>query len=235
MKLVQLALVMAVGGGLVYGGVQLSNSPALSLRTIELAGGTQGKLTVSQVMKAGRITKGRNLLKFSTGEAARRIETLPWVLSARVERIYPSKLRIKVVERTPTVVAEVGGSRFLVDNEGVVLEQGDAGLIHISELPLEGVVAGDRIKLIQFVHSMRILASLPPALRERLNSLRARTLDRITLELTDGTIVIYGAADQLAAKNYAAQKLLERYDGEGKILATVDVRAPSRPAVLVKP
>ncbi|MGI8427590.1 MAG: cell division protein FtsQ/DivIB [Actinomycetota bacterium] len=235
MKLLKLLLIMAVGGGLVYGGIQLLNSPALSLKTIELTGATQEKVTVAEVTAAGRISKGRNLLEISTTGTARRIETIPWIQSAKVERIYPSKIRIEVALRTPAIVAVAASTPFIVDREGVVLEKGEAGLVHLLEMPLESLGPGDRIKLDQFVHSMRIFASLPPELREKLVVIRAPSLDRITLELTEGTRIIYGAAERLTAKNYSARRLLERYDGQGKILTSIDVRAPSRPAVLVRP
>jgi len=59
----------------------------------------------------------------------------------------------------------------------------------------------------------------------------APTLERISLKLTDGTIVRYGAAEDIADKNAVLAAVLKRIRAEGLPAAYVDVRVPSAPAI----
>jgi cell division septal protein FtsQ len=64
-----------------------------------------------------------NILTLSLDDKRRRIESIPWVHSAVVSRVYPHRLLVHVVERTPVAFANVGGSIKLVDSEGTLLEK----------------------------------------------------------------------------------------------------------------
>lgn len=52
----------------------------------------------------------------------RRVDSIPWVASSTLERIFPHRLRITIVERTPVAFAEVNGGIELVDQDGVFLQ-----------------------------------------------------------------------------------------------------------------
>lgn len=234
MKLWKAVLALLAAAGLFYGGVIAAESPALSLKKVEVIGNSSGKVRASDVVSAGGLSRGIRLLELPTEKTARRIESLPWVSDAHVERILPSSIRVTIKERRPAYVAMEGLTPWLVDEAGVVLEQADRGLIHLWDLPLPPLRPGLKLDLRQFDHVVRILDSLPSALRTRLDRVGAASVDRITLQLTDGTAVIYGAAEEMSDKNYAARALLERYDAQGIPVETVDVRVPSRPAVKPK-
>ncbi|HEV2417141.1 MAG TPA: FtsQ-type POTRA domain-containing protein [Terriglobia bacterium] len=51
-----------------------------------------------------------------------RVDFIPWVESATIERMFPNRLRITVVERTPVAYAQVNGSIELVDQNGIFLQ-----------------------------------------------------------------------------------------------------------------
>lgn len=66
-----------------------------------------------------------NVLQLSLDELRRRVESIAWVRSAVLNRIYPHRLFVHVVERTPVAFANVGGRIELVDGDGVLLEKPD--------------------------------------------------------------------------------------------------------------
>jgi cell division protein FtsQ len=66
-----------------------------------------------------------NLFRFSLDEKRRRVESIAWVRSAVLNRVYPHHLVLHVVERTPVAFANVGGRIELVDGDGVLLEKPD--------------------------------------------------------------------------------------------------------------
>lgn len=92
-----------------------------------------------EVLTVGELGEGDNIYALDLQEVAGRIETMPWIKRARVQRKPPSRLEIVVVERRRLAWLDAG--RVLaVDGEGVVLpgeryaEEGRADL----DLPLVG-------------------------------------------------------------------------------------------------
>jgi cell division protein FtsQ len=51
------------------------------------------------------------------------VEAIAWVRSAALTRVFPNRLVVRVVERTPVAFANVGGHVGLVDNDGVLLDK----------------------------------------------------------------------------------------------------------------
>lgn len=62
-----------------------------------------------------------SLVGFNPDEARQRIESLPWVASASVRKIYPATLEVKIVERTPFAIWQHGSRLTLVQKDGRVI------------------------------------------------------------------------------------------------------------------
>ena len=62
-----------------------------------------------------------SLIGFDPDEARARIESLPWVESAAVRKVYPATLEVKVVERTPFAIWQQGSLLSLVEESGRVI------------------------------------------------------------------------------------------------------------------
>ena len=69
---------------------------------------------------------GANLFRLSTDGMADRLRALPTVADASIEVALPDTLRVRLVERQPIVVWQVGERRFLVDADRVVFAEADA-------------------------------------------------------------------------------------------------------------
>lgn len=97
-------LVVAILAGactLGAGGVALLHSSLLAVRTVQVTG--INHTSRARVLSAARLSGP--MIDVDGSGAAKRVEALPWVAGARVERHWPSSVRISVVERKP--VAEV--------------------------------------------------------------------------------------------------------------------------------
>jgi cell division protein FtsQ len=66
---------------------------------------------------------GLNVLGLSLEAERKRVEAIAWVRSAVLTRVFPNRLVVHVVERTPVAFANFGGRVGLVDNEGVLLDK----------------------------------------------------------------------------------------------------------------
>jgi len=160
-------------------------------------------------------------------EAVRaQVRGLAWVKDASVQKVFPSGLRITVVERAPFALLERDGLQ-LADAEGHPLEPvyspEEYGLPVISDET--GFAAGFTGK---WEAASRCLASLPQAERDRL--LAIRTSDYGTLELAfrdDPVRIVVGAAS--GAAELAAFRS-RRADWEGRFgpLALVDMSYDNR-------
>jgi cell division protein FtsQ len=73
-----------------------------------------------------------NLFRLDMERARRRIEDLPRVRTARLEKGYPNTLRVSVTRRQPLVAAIANGGFYWLDVEGVIL--GPASTRQVADL-----------------------------------------------------------------------------------------------------
>lgn len=141
-----LALCMAMlCASLTIGGLWLVNS-GLVERTVEhvrlkmIAVSTDLGFTVEEILVMGRdqttqqdllktiqLSRGVPILAIDLDAAKRRLETLPWVRSAAVERILPNTIMVRMKERTPLALWQNKGRFALIDVEGKVILREDFG------------------------------------------------------------------------------------------------------------
>ncbi len=89
----------------------------MSARNIVVIG--LGAVTQDEVIAAAAVKPGTPLLQVNTDAVAERVAAIRRVASARVQREYPSTLRITVVERVPVVVKDYPDGPHLFDRDGV--------------------------------------------------------------------------------------------------------------------
>ena len=74
-----------------------------------------------ELLKAVRVSKGAPILAFDIEAARRRVEDLPWIRNAQIERILPHTIFMKVKEREPLAIWQHQGQFSLIDHEGTVI------------------------------------------------------------------------------------------------------------------
>jgi len=116
MQVVVSALLLAVGFGFYR---YLKESDFLSIRWIAVDG--VQTLSPSTVATASGITTADNLLFFDAQAARESVEALPSVHTCSLERIFPDRVDLRVIERAPAVTILVDNHLFEVDAKGQVL------------------------------------------------------------------------------------------------------------------
>ncbi len=209
-------------------------SPVLDVRQVVVVGGRH--ISSQDAAAAAMLGRDDNLLLLSTGEIARRIEQLPWVRSAKVERKLPGTVRVRVVERRAAAVLSLGSARWTLDRFGNVLTEGGvADLPVLAGVGVSDVTAGTKLTDVVVQDALTAWRSLPPRIRRRVEAVVAPTAERITLSLDDGTQIRFGAAESLRSKNEVLEVLLAQVRAEGVPVAYIDVRVPTSPAVSTAP
>jgi cell division protein FtsQ len=208
-------LLAVVGIGL---GLILYFTPAMSARNIVVTG--TGTVTREEVLAAAQVRPGTPLLQINTNQVADRVAAIRRVASARVQRQYPSALRITIVERVPVVVKDFADGPHLFDRDGVDFATAPPP----PALPYIDVAdPGPTDPATKAV--LQVLLALRPEVLGQVGRIAAPSVASITLTLGDGRTVIWGTTDRADEK---AEKLAALLTQPGK---TYDVSSPDLPTV----
>jgi cell division protein FtsQ len=208
-------MVVIVGVGLA---LILYFTPVMSARNIVVTG--TGAVSREEVLDTAGVRVGTPLLQINTNQVADRVAAIRRVASARVQRQYPSALRITIVERVPVVVKDFPDGPHLFDRDGVDFATGPPppALPYI-EVPNPGPTDPTTKAALQ------VLLALRPEVAGQVGRIAAPSLASITLTLGDGRVVIWGTTDRTDEK---AEKLAALLTQPGK---TYDVSSPDLPTV----
>lgn len=207
-------------------------SPLLHVRSFKVLGAERTEQT-AVIDALGLAGQRRNLLLISTGELTARIEELPWVARATVERVLPGTVKVRVAEREPAFILAIDSARWTIDSDGTVLTVGKAErkLPVLTGVEVGHVEPGDVLKTPEATDALEAYSALPRAMRKRVVSIFAPTSELISFRMTEGPEIRYGAARQMSAKATVLKALLKRLKKEGRTPSYVDVRVPTSPAI----
>lgn len=149
------------------------DSPSYRVRNIVVPGAKE--VQPEDVMRASGVNTEKNLLFIDREAVAARVEQLPYVESAQVDRELPNTLIITIKERTAVATLVAGSHCFLIDRTGVVLKKTELAAEPVGPLitnvPDLGVPSvGDHLN--------------QPALQEALKVWEAYTAAPISREVT---------------------------------------------------
>jgi len=200
------------------GVADLAGSFGLSVGNVFLEG--RENADKDDVMTALQVRRGAPLFGFDLFAAKARLEALPWVQSAAVERRTPDTIYVRIVEREPFALWQHDGRVMLVDHEGVVLT--DKGLNRFGNLML---LVGPEAP----AHAQELfdLIAVEPDLAKRVTAAVRVGGRRWNVQLDDSIEVKLPEDDAAGAWSRLAQ--VERTQGILKRdLAAVDLRLPDR-------
>ncbi len=166
----------------------------------------------------------------NTGQAAARVEALPWVAHATVARHWPDDVTVTVTERVPVAVVDDGGHAVLVDGTGHVLATVFGAPPSTVVLAAPVVVARPGSVLgAGAAPGLAVLGAVPASLRARLQQVDVAADGDVTLALAGNVGVTLGPAVELGAKFAALASVLA--DVPPTAPEVIDVTVPDAPAV----
>lgn len=199
-------------------GLLLYFTPIMSARDIVVTG--LGAVTQDEIIAAAAVAPGTPLLQVNTDAVAERVATIRRVATARVQRQYPSTLRITVVERTPVVVKDYPDGTHMFDRDGVdfAVAPPPPGVPY---LDVENPGPNDA----PTKAALQVMTSLRPEVATQVARISAQSVAAITLTLTDGREVVWGDTERTEEKALKLGALLTQ---PGHIY---DVSSPDLPTV----
>jgi cell division protein FtsQ len=199
-------------------GLVLYFTPVMSARSIIVVG--TGAVSRDDVLGAAQVRLGTPLLQIDTDGVADRVAAIRRVASARVQRQYPSALRITVVERVAVVVKDFPDGPHLYDRDGVDFATAPPPPA-LPYLDVDNPGPTDPATKA----ALAVLTALRPEVVAQVGRIAAPSVASITLTLTDGRTVIWGTNERTDEK---AQKLAALLTQPGRVY---DVSSPDLPTV----
>ncbi len=168
---------------------------------------------------------GRSLLHFDANTARREVESLGWVRSAAISRLWPNTVHISIEERVPAALWQQPdkGILFLIDAEGKKITR--VGGDEFAGLPV--ILASKRPQ--DSVMLMRELSKYPK-MKTRIVALRHQGDRRWDLKFRNGFTAKLPAPGGNNELEQAIGKLAQMNAGEGALgekISILDMRDPS--------
>ena len=154
----------------------------------------------NQLLAKAGFEAGTNVFRVDLRAIRERVEQLPWVRHAMVERVFPDQIIIKVIEREPIGLARIQGEIYQLDIDGKILDPDPArswagGWAGGSDFPiLDGLRLGDfKANLTKVVLYRKILQDIG---QNALSEVHINDAEEITVvSASDPLLVNLGATD----------------------------------------
>ena len=190
----------------------------LAVGNVQVEG--RGRASREAVLNAIAVTRGTPILAVDPADAKQRLEAVPWIRSASVERRLPDTLHIRLVERQPFAFWQRHGKLVLIDRDGVVIpterldQFGNLIVLVGPDAPAHGAELIDML-------------AVEPALAAHVAAAVRVGGRRWNLHLDNNVDIALPEEDAAAAWRRLAQ--LERSDGIlEREIQEVDLRLPDR-------
>jgi cell division protein FtsQ len=179
------------------------------------------------ILAALGVSRGMPILAVDLDATKVRLETVPWVRNASIERLLPDTLYVRLTERAPLALWQHRGKFDLVDQDGSVIPNADIG-----DYPFLPQVVGDGAPAATPDLS-KVLAS-EPALQGHVTASVRVGGRRWDIHLDNGIVVALPEKNAASAWHHLAaldrsDKLLER------TVQIIDMRLPDRVVLRVPP
>ena len=215
-------------------GVLLLHTPPFEAKVVRITGAHPNTSTLAIETAAG-VVRHPPLISVDPGPAAARVETLPFIASARVTRHWPDAVTITVTERRPvTTMAGPAAGWSTLDGNGrsLAVTPGRPALPVLIVTTAKGPVPPAPVGATVAPAAdpgLLVARTLPPAFAGQVISITVAPDATLSLALTSGLVVLLGTASDLTAKYEDVAAIIAHASLRGA--HTIDVTVPQSPTV----
>lgn len=241
------ALVVVAVGAIAFGAVKLAMDPAFQLGSISVVG--FDRESEQAVRRAAALPIGRNVWFMDTAGAAERVEALPWVRRAHIDRQWPNLVTISVTERVPAarvMLPDAGAKapapqrpvpRFAVIDDGLRVlgvegdDERDAALpvLFVQPLPSGIDAPGSDVSSAQLAQALDASKRLT-RLGVRITEIESRPATGIGFTTASHLRVLFGSTADFERKVELLGAIVKRIAHPEEV-AYVDLRSAAAPTV----
>ena len=234
-------LIFVVGLGYAgYHGVALvAAAPSLQIGHMVVRG--QERLSTGEVLALVDGLRGQNILAVSLDDWQQKLLSSPWVEGATIRRVLPSTVEITIYERRPMGIGRIGTAMYLIDGNGVIVDEYGPAYADIDLPIIDGLAAsphdgGSVVDIARAEFAGRVIGALStrPEIAKRVSQLDVSNLhDAVAILDGDPVLLRLGDSDFVARlQQYIelAPALRERVQGIDYVDLRFDERLYVRPA-----
>jgi len=239
-RAVRIALLAMLAIYAAYQGVGLlAAAPSLQIGHLFVRG--HERLSTGEVLALVEGLRGQNILTVRLDDWQRKLLSSPWVESATIRRLLPSTLEIGIRERRPMGIGRIGMAMYLVDDQGVIIDEYGPVYADIDLPIIDGLAASPQdggsivdVARAEFAATViGALAARPEILRQVSQLDVANLHDAVVILDNDAALLRLGEADFAARlQQYLdlAPALRERVTAIDYVDLRFDQRLYVRPA-----
>ncbi len=188
-----------------YQGVALvAAAPSLQIGHMTVRG--HERLSTGEVLALVEGLRGQNIIAAQLDAWQLKLLASPWVESATIRRVLPSTVEITVRERRPMGIGRIGMAMYLVDGQGVIIDEYGPSYADIDLPIIDGLAAspqdgGSIVDTARAEFAGRVITalSLRPEILQKVSQLDVASLHDAVVILDDETVLLrLGDADFLA-------------------------------------
>ncbi|HVB74261.1 MAG TPA: FtsQ-type POTRA domain-containing protein [Ktedonobacteraceae bacterium] len=226
-------------------------SPDFRVRDVSVTGTTNAAL-VHTIQQMGM--QGQNIFLIDVTGFTDRVDALPQVASASIQKAWPNQLTVTVVERLPVLLWQTPRATFSVDGHGVVIGPASttAGADHLMTVVdtrnkgvTQQVQPGTQFNAADITFALQVLERLPQVTGITTFTLRYSSPSgsqssgdgSFIVQSQQGWIAYLGSADDtnpLDNRLLELQQILKNAQQQQLNLATIDLRYGLRPVFTLK-
>ncbi|MHB1377582.1 MAG: cell division protein FtsQ/DivIB [Candidatus Humimicrobiaceae bacterium] len=224
----------AVIGGLNY----FYNSSYFKIKNIDITGSNYYK--PETIIESIKDLNGANIFEVDKKKYEDTIiNNFTRIKKAELQKVFPDKLTIRLVERLPFLVVLYKNSYFLIDNEGVVIEDVTANkekykdLLIIKDAINYTPVPGDKIARKNVISAATIFNAFTEEIKLKIKyaSINNNFSGDIIFATIDNKIIIYGDSKEITKKNLVLEQILKDLKNESIYYSIIDLRISDNPVV----
>lgn len=232
-------------GLVALGAVALAGTAVLHSRVLavsQLAVRGNSRLSSSEVEALLDGVRGQSIFLVDFDDCRKRLMDSPWVADVALSRVLPSTINIRIVERSPMAVARLGRQLYLVDDQGVIIDEFGPeyrefdlpivdGLVRSTGEPGSRVAPGGVRATGRFLEALRGR----PDLRRRVSQLDVTDPHDTVVLLDDDAALLHVGDTRFAERLNMYLQIADALRGQVKDIDSVDLRLDDIEKVIVRP
>ena len=138
-------------------------NPRLTFRELQVSSSGYWHKKDDQLLRILKLKRNVNIFELDLKKIRRQLRNIPSVEDAQVFRVLPDTLRVDITERTPRALINYPASRWVIDENGVVMERrfsmaAKINLPQITGIPHGKLSGGDRLP--ETKHALELISTI---------------------------------------------------------------------------
>jgi len=229
---------LAVFIGILWGLNYFYNSDYFKVKYIEVA--NNNFYSSDEIESYLETVKGMNIFEVDKKQVESSIESnFHRIKTAELQKVFPDKLKIVITERLPYIRISYKNKIFLIDEEGIFMED----ITEVNENYKNLVLVNDSINYMPEIGDIlakknilsigQIFDSMSKELKSIIESagVTKDSFGDIFFNTSNNKKILYGDASEMTKKNLILEQILKDIENEGISYNIIDIRITDNPII----